>query len=135
MKSWGATLRDWKVDSVGNVEHVSGERAGADRTDVVIETRRLKLSAQQMRELATAVERVETIMKTPEHCSERLTDGPYGTFKWDSGAGVKSLPIDANCVRGRDYELVSAIFAADKVVDDAAKLVEPAERRTLDAGH
>ena len=134
VKSWGATLREWKVDAAGHVEHVSGERVGANRTDVVIETRRLALSPEQMGELAAAVTRVETILQQPEQCSQQLTDGPYGTFRWDRGHGEQSLPYNGNCVQGRDYELVSAIFAADKVVDEAAKAVQPTESHPL-AGH
>jgi hypothetical protein len=131
VKSWGATLRDWKVDAAGHVEHVSGERVGGDRTDIIIETRRLTLSAAQMQQLATAVGRVETILAQPEQCSQRLTDGPYGTFRWNRGSGEVALPFDGNCVEGRDYQLVSAIFAADAIVDEAAKAVEPVEKHPL----
>ena len=131
VKSWGATLRDWKVDAAGHVEHISGERVGADRTDMIIETRRLTLSPAQMQKLAAAVGRVETILQQPEHCDQKLTDGPYGTFRWNRGKGEQALPFDGNCVEGRDYQLVSAIFAADKIVDEAAKAVQPVERHPL----
>ena len=131
VKSWGATLRDWKVDAAGHVEHVSGERPGANRMDIVIETRRLTLSRPQMRALAAAVTRVESILRKPEQCTERVTDGPYGSFRWDRGKGQQSLPFDGNCMKGRDYDLASAIFAADEIVDKAAKKVEPVERHPL----
>ena len=131
VKSWGATLRRWTVDEAGRVEHTSGEKVGADRTDVVIETRRLTLTKAQRAALAEAVGKVEAVLQTPAHCDEKLTDGPYGTFQWDRGSGVNKLPFDGNCVRGRDYDLVSAIFAADQIVDDAAKATQPVERHPL----
>jgi len=131
VRSWGATLRDWKIDAAGHIEHRSGERVGGNRTDVVIETRRLTLSAGQMKALSDAVARVEAVLQQPEQCSQFVTDGPYGTFRWDRGDGEQALPFSGNCMEGRDYQLVSAIFAADKLVDDAAKAVEPAERHPL----
>ena len=131
VKSWGATLRKWTVDSEGRVEHTSGEKVGANRADIVIEVRRLTLAAADRAKIADAIARVEAILATPEHCDERLTDGPYGNFSWNAGSGEQAIKFDGNCVKGRDYELTSAIFAADKVVDDAAKAVEPVERRPL----
>lgn len=131
VKSWGATLRRWTVDGSGRVEHISGENVGGNRTDVVIETRRLTLTQAQRVALAQAVSKVEAVLETPEYCDEKLTDGPYGTFQWDRGNGVNKLPFDGNCVRGRDYDLVSAIFAADHIVDDAAKATQPVERHPL----
>ena len=131
VKSWGATLRQWTIDSEGRVEHTSGEKVGANRNDIIIEVRRLTLSADGRQKLADAVQRVETVLATPEQCDEQLTDGPYGSFRWNSGRGEQTLKFDGNCMKGRDYELASAIFAADKIVDDAAKAVGPAERRPL----
>jgi hypothetical protein len=131
VKSWGVTLRRWTVDEAGRVEHTSGEKVGGDRADVMIETRRLTLTKAQRAALVEAVGKVEAVLQTPEHCDEKLTDGPYGTFQWDRGSGVNKLPFDGNCVRGRDYDLVSAIFAADQIVDDAAKATQPVERHPL----
>ena len=102
VKSWGATLRRWTVDEAGRVEHTSGEKVGGNRTDVVIETRRLTLTSAQLAALAQAVTKVEAVLDTPEQCDEKLTDGPYGIFDWDRGAGLQKLPFDGNCVRGRD---------------------------------
>lgn len=133
LKSWGATLHEWTMDAAGNVEHTSGQKVGRDRTDVTIETRRFTLTPAQQAQLAAAVTRVETVLATPEGCEEHLTDGPYGTFKWDRGGKPNKLDYDGNCVRGRDYELVSAIFAADGVVDDLAKTLKPTETHPLAA--
>ncbi len=131
VKSWGATLRSWMIDEAGRVEHISGERPGVPPASVTIEVRRLTLSEADRARLAAAVEKVEAILPTPEQCDERMTDGAYGTFRWDKGAGAKELKLDANCVKGRDAELMGAVFEADKIVDDAAKAVAPAERRPL----
>jgi hypothetical protein len=131
VKSWGATLRRWTVDEAGRVEHVSGEKVGGNRTDIMIETRRTTLSRAQQDELAAAIGKVEAVLHIPEHCDQMLTDGPYGTLQWDRGDGVNKLPFNGNCVRGRDYDLVSAIFAADQIVDDAAKATDPVERHPL----
>ena len=133
VKSWGATLRSWTVDEAGRVEHISGERPGLRPADVTIEIRRLTLSDAERARLAAAVEKVEAILPTPEQCDEQLTDGLYGSFRWDKGEGPKDIKLDANCVKGRDADLMGAVFAADQIVDDAAKAVEPAERRPLSA--
>ena len=129
VKSWGVTLRSWSVDAEGRVEHLSGGKPGANPADVVIEVRRLVLPQGSRRELETRVEAVRTVLSAPEHCDQQMTDGAYGTFRWDEGAGEQKLPFSANCVKGRDANLAEAIFAADKIVDDAAKAVEPVERR------
>lgn len=128
VKSWGVTLRNWAVDAEGRVEHSSGGRPGQPPADTVIEVRRLVLPAETRVKLDEAVQRVKAVLATPEHCDERLTDGPYGTFTWDEGAGQQQLKFDGNCVKGRDAELSEAIFAADKIVDDAAKATEPVDR-------
>ena len=133
VRSWGVTLHEWNVDAAGHVEHKSGQKVGGDRTDVMIETRRFTLTAPQQTQLAAAVTRVESILATPEGCDERLTDGPYGTFTWDRGGKPNKLDFDGNCVRGRNYELVSAIFAADGLVDAIAKTLQPVERHPLAA--
>lgn len=128
VKSWGTTLRSWTVDADGRVEHSSGGRPGKAPAETVIEVRRLVLPASARLQLDEAVERVKSVLATPEHCDERLTDGPYGNFSWDEGAGQQQLKFDGNCVKGRDAELSEAIFAADKIVDDAAKATEPVDR-------
>jgi hypothetical protein len=133
VKSWGVTLRRWTMDEAGHVEHTSGLKVGGNRTDMVIEIRRLTLTPAQRAAVAEAVTKVESVLAEPEQCDERLTDGPYGTFSWDRGAQPNKLPFDGNCVRGRDYRLVSAIFAADAIVDDAAKATQPVERHPLAA--
>jgi len=128
VKSWGVMLRKWTVDAEGRVEHTSGGRPGQAPADTTIDVRRLVLPAASRVQLAEAIERVKAVLATPEHCDERLTDGPYGTFSWDEGAGAQQLKIDGNCVKGRDAQLSEAIFAVDKIVDDAAKATEPVER-------
>lgn len=131
VRSWGTTLHEWTVDASGRVEHTSGQKVGADRTDVMIETRRFSLTSPQRAQLAAAVTKVESILATPEGCDEYLTDGPYGTFRWNHGDKANELPFNGNCVRGRDYELVSAIFAADGIVHDLAKALPPTETHPL----
>ena len=128
VKSWGVTLRKWTVDADGRVEHSSGGRPGKAPADTVIEVRRQVLSAETRMKLDEAVQRVKSVLATPEHCDEQLTDGPYGTFTWDEGAGQQQLKFDGNCVKGRDAKLSEAIFAADEIVDDAAKGAEPVDR-------
>jgi hypothetical protein len=129
VKSWGVTLRSWTVDAAGHVEHSSGGRPGMQPSSITIEVRRFTLAPSKSAGLTAAVARVEAVLARPEHCDQKLTDGPYGTFSWDEGAGPQTLRFDGNCVNGRDAELAEAIFAADKIVDDAAKAVEPVERR------
>jgi hypothetical protein len=131
LKSWGATLHHWTMDADGKVEHTSGERVGGNRTDVVIETRRFTLSPEQRLALDNAVQRVELIIGRPEGCENQMTDGPYGTLRWSKGGEESVLPFSGNCVKGRDYDLASAVMAADAIVDDIAKAVPAAERHPL----
>jgi len=131
VKSWGATLRRWKVDGAGNVEHTSGEKVGANRDDIMIEVRRTRLSPAELASLRETVSRVKAVLAEPEQCDEMLTDGPYGTFRWYEGEKLMELPFSANCMKGRDYRLASAIFAADEIVDEAAKATQPVDRHPL----
>ncbi|MFL6733085.1 MAG: hypothetical protein ACJ8EY_00120 [Sphingomicrobium sp.] len=131
VKSWGATLRKWSVDASGNVEHVKSEQIGSDRGHYNLLTRRLTLSPEQRSALNAAVVQVETQLALPEGCENMLTDGPYGTITWNRGTEQK-LPFSANCMKGRDYDLASAIFAADELVDDASLATQPVETKEVD---
>ena len=128
VKSWGVTLRQWAVNADGQVEFSSGGQPGKDPATVTIEVRRFALAASARRELAAVVQRVEQELAKPEQCDQSLTDGPYGKFRWDWGKGEQELPFSANCVKGRDAQLADAVFAADKIVEDAAKAVQPVEQ-------
>ncbi|GAA4757845.1 hypothetical protein GCM10023264_27540 [Sphingomonas daechungensis] len=129
VKSWGVTLRSWSVDADGRVEFSSGGQPGKDPANTTIEFRRLTLTPAAREELAAAVVRIREVLAQPEHCDLRRTDGPYGTFRWNDGSGEQSLPFDGNCEKGRDAELGAAVFAADRIVEDAAKAVAPVETR------
>lgn len=131
VKSWGATLHQWTMDSTGRVEHTSGERVGGDRSDVMIEVRRLTLTAAQQAALADALAKVEAVVAEPENCEQQITDGPYGTVRWDRGGHPNEVPFSGNCVQGRDSRLVGAIFDADQIVDRAAKATQPVDRHPL----
>jgi hypothetical protein len=121
------------VDEAGRVEHVSGGRVGVNPADLVLEVRRFVLPPAERIALAKAVEGVQAVLATPEHCDLKMTDGPYGSFRWSYGAKEEVLPFSANCVKGRDHELAEAIFAADGIVDDAAKAVAVTEKRPYKA--
>jgi hypothetical protein len=129
IKSWGLTLRQWSLDETGRVEHVSGGRVGVNPADLMLEVRRFELPAAERIALLKAVEGVQRVLATPEHCDLMMTDGPYGSFRWSFGAKEEVLPFSGNCVKGRDHELAEAIFAADGIVDDAAKAVAVTEKR------
>ena len=133
VKSWGVTLRQWSVDQAGRVEHISGGRVGVNPADLVLEVRRFELPAAERIALSKAVEGVQRVLATPEHCDLMMTDGPYGTFRWSFGAKEEVLPFSGNCVKGRDHELAEAIFATDGIVDDAAKAVAVTEKRPYKA--
>ena len=129
VKSWGVTLRQWDVNADGQVEFTSGGRPGANPATVTIEVRRFALGRGARHDLSLAVHRVELELAKSEQCDQSVTDGPYGKFRWDWGKGQQELPFTANCVKGRDAALANAIFAADKIVEDAAMTVQPVERR------
>jgi hypothetical protein len=133
VKSWGVTLRQWSVDQAGRVEHVSGGRVGVNPADLVLEVRRFELPAASRQALADAVMRVQAVLAAPEHCDLSMTDGPYGSFRWNYGEKEEVLPFSANCVKGRDHELAEAIFAADRIVDDAADTAPVVEKRPYGA--
>ena len=129
VKSWGVTLRQWSVNAGGQVEYTSGGRPGANPAAVAIEVRRFVLPPSSLQQLSVAVQRVEQEIAKLEQCDQSMTDGPYGKFRWNWGNGQQELPFTANCVKGRDAELAIAVFAVDKIVEDAAKGVQPVERR------
>ena len=133
VKSWGVTLREWNMDAEGRVEHVSGGRVGVPPADITLEVRRFALSAANRQALADAAVRVQAVLAKPEHCDLMMTDGPYGQFRWNFGAKEEALPFSANCVKGRDHDLAEAVFAADRIVDDAAKSAPVAEKRPYKA--
>jgi len=129
VKSWGVTLRRWSVDSSGRVEHSSGEKVGAKQDPAVIEIRRAVLTPSQLAAVHAGLAQVESVLSRPEQCDLMMTDGAYGTVRWFEDDQRVELPFSANCVKGRDHELAVAIFAVDKIVDDAAMTTEPVERR------
>ena len=133
VKSWGVTMREWSMDAEGRVEHVSGGQVGVPPAEITLEVRRFTLSPANRQALADAAIRVQVVLTRPEHCDLIRTDGPYGSFRWNFGAKEEVLPFSADCVEGRDHELAEAIFAADRIVDDAAKSAPVTEKRPYKA--
>ncbi|QIK79536.1 hypothetical protein G7077_12095 [Sphingomonas piscis] len=130
VNSWGVTLREWTVEGDGAVKHVSGLKVGVDPNGTMLETRRLRLTPEQLGEVRTAIASLKAALSEPEGCNEKRTDGPYGTFTWVQNGTRQAVRFSANCVAGRDSRVASAIFHADRIVDDAAKATEAVERHT-----
>jgi hypothetical protein len=98
---------------------------------VTIETRRFTLSAKQRRAFEAAVDKVERVLARPPGCENQMTDAPYGSLRWVKGKEKIDVPFSGNCVKGRDFDLAVAIFAADAMIDKAAVALRPVERHRL----
>lgn len=131
VQSWGATLRQWKMEADGSVSYEAPpEPVFHASGPITVQVREFKLDPERRAALAAVVARAEKALVLPDECTQYIPDGPYGAFEWVVGGKRNLLRFNASCMEGPNAEKAGAGFAADRIVRDIAEKMPVTSTKT-----
>lgn len=112
VSSWGRLVTRWQVNADGTGEIWRGTGPGKGPGEV--RKFRLKLEPEAMDVFAPEVEALRQATGKPLPCKRTITDQPYGTVTWGSGAGRQAWSFDRGC---RSPSVDKALAQLDRAIE------------------
>ncbi len=122
LNSWGRPMAHWVVYGDGTGEIWRAPRMSDNFSEYDLEKYRLRMDATAMAKFVEVSDLLQQATRGEVKCETTMTDAPYGTMIWRSGAEVQRYQFNFGCTSDQAKVVYERIGNAQDVVQKLARI-------------
>jgi hypothetical protein len=135
LNTWGTVVSSWRISRDGSVEYHyrrPGPLSGREQDAFDLVIKRFHSSPAAFARIEAIVRPVQR-MRSLDCGGNRITDQPYGHFRWQVGERTRELRFDLGCNGSRFQRATERLWQAGVVIEELARSAPEIEVRRIPA--